>query len=145
MPHTGGANGDASVQGFDGGMSTFQRAVFILEEVPTDEASWIPNDADYGLFQYGIIPTSNTVVMGTYSRLFINISMCNQFIQTVNDGYYHLNTPGTSGHGRRICSSGPVSSRRHAYWYALDNFGNVPYADENVKMGEVTSAFNRFR
>ena len=72
---TYGANGDASVQGFDGGMSTFQRAVFILEEVPTDEASWIPNDADYGLFQFGIIPTSNTVVMGTYSRQFINISM----------------------------------------------------------------------
>ena len=60
---TYGANGDASVQGFDGGMSTFQRAMFILEEVPTDEASWIPNDADYGLFQYGVIPANNTVIM----------------------------------------------------------------------------------
>ncbi len=133
---TYGANGDASVQGFDGGMSTFQRAVFILEEVPTDEASWIPNDADYGLFQYGIIPTSNTVVMGTYSRLFINISMCNQFIQIVNDGYYHLNTPELQATADEYVRQARIL-RAGAYWYALDNFGNVPYADENVKMGEV--------
>jgi hypothetical protein len=53
---TYGANGNASVSGFDGGMSTFQRAVFILEEIPTDEASWLPTaDVDYGDFQYGIV------------------------------------------------------------------------------------------
>ena len=48
---TYGANGNASVSGFDGGMSTFQRAVWILEECNSDEASWIPADADYGQFQ----------------------------------------------------------------------------------------------
>lgn len=130
---TYGANGDASVQGFDGGMSTFQRAVFILEEVPSDEASWIPNDADYGLFQYGIIPASNTVVMGTYSRLYINIAMCNQFIQTVNKGYYNLNTPELQAKADEYIRQARIL-RAGAYWYAIDNFGNVPYADENVDM-----------
>lgn len=133
---TYGANGDASVQGFDGGMSTFQRAVFILEEVPSDEASWIPSDADYGLFQYGIIPAANTVVMGTYSRLFINIAMCNQFIQTVNDGYFNLTTDELKAQAEEFKRQARIL-RAGAYWYAIDNFGNVPYADENVAMGQV--------
>lgn len=133
---TYGANGDASVQGFDGGMSTFQRAVFILEEVPTDEASWIPNDADYGLFQYGIIPASNTVIMGTYSRLFINIAACNQFIQTVNDGYFDIKDEAVQRLADEFMRQARIL-RAGAYFYAIDCFGNVPYADENVLMGEV--------
>ena len=133
---TYGANGDASVQGFDGGMSTFQRAVFILEEVPTDEASWIPNDADYGLFQYGIIPASNTVIMGTYSRLFINIATCNQFIQTVNDGLFGIKDESVQRLADEYIRQARIL-RAGAYYYAIDCFGNVPYADENVLMGEV--------
>lgn len=133
---TYGANGNASVQGFDGGMSTFQRAVFILEEVPTDEASWIPNDPDYGLFQYGIIPASNTVIMGTYSRLFINIAMCNQFIQTVDNGYYNLTTDALKAKAEEYKRQARIL-RAGAYWYAIDCFGNVPYADESVNMGVV--------
>ncbi|MDE6351872.1 MAG: RagB/SusD family nutrient uptake outer membrane protein [Muribaculaceae bacterium] len=132
---TYGANGDASVQGFDGGMSTFQRALFILEEVPTDEASWIPDDADYGLFQYGIIPANNTVIMGTYSRLFINIAVCNQFIQTVNNGLYKLSDEDKALAEEFVRQARIL--RAGAYYYAIDCFGNVPYADENVLMGEV--------
>ena len=49
---TYGANGNAAVQNFDGGMSTFQRAVWILEECNSDEGSWIPSDTDYGTIQY---------------------------------------------------------------------------------------------
>ena len=52
---TYGANGNAAVSGTDGGMTTFQRGLFILETIPTDEANWLPAaDADYGLIQYGI-------------------------------------------------------------------------------------------
>ncbi|MDE5844688.1 MAG: RagB/SusD family nutrient uptake outer membrane protein [Muribaculaceae bacterium] len=133
---TYGANGKASVEGFDGGMSTFQRAVFILEEVPTDEASWIPNDADYGLFQYGIIPAANTVIMGTYSRLFINIATCNQFIQTVNGGLFGITDPEVKHLAEEYVRQARIL-RAGAYFYAIDCFGNVPYADENVLMGEV--------
>lgn len=133
---TYGANGDASVQGFDGGMSTFQRSLFILQEVPTDEASWIPNDADYGLFQYGIIPTNNTVVMGTYSRLYINIMMCNQFIQNVQDGYYGIKTDAQQALADDYVRQCRIL-RAACHYYAMDIFGNVPYADENVRAGQV--------
>jgi hypothetical protein len=133
---TYGANGIAAVQGFDGGMSTFQRAAFILEEIPTDEASWIAADTDYGLFQYGVIPTSNRAVMGTYSRFFINIAMCNQFMQTVNAGYFNLTTPELQAKADEYIRQARIL-RAGAYWYAIDNFGNVPWADESVQMGQV--------
>ncbi len=136
---TYGVNGDASVQKFDGGMSTFQRAVFLLEEAMTDEASWIPSDADYGTFQYGIIPANNTVVMGTYSRLFINIACCNQFIQTVNDGYFAIEGNEKLEKMAKDFIRQARILRAGAYYYAIDCFGNVPYMDENPPMG-VTGA-----
>lgn len=133
---TYGANGDAAVQGFDGGMSTWQRALFILEEIPTDEASWIPADTDYGMFQYGILPASNRAVMGTYSRLYINVAMCNLFIQNLNDGYY-----GNLNEKQQAMADDFVRQckilRSAALYYALDCFGNAPYADENVRNGSV--------
>ena len=133
---TYGANGNAAVQNFDGGMSTFQRAMWILEECYSDEGSWIPSDTDYGTIQYGLVPAANTVVMGTYSRLYINIAMCNQFIQTVNDGYFNLTTPELQALADEYIRQARIL-RAGAYWYAIDNFGNVPYADESVAMGEV--------
>lgn len=134
---TYGVNGDAAVKNFDGGMSTFQRSVWILEEIPTDEASWIPNDVDYGTFQYGIIPAGNTAVMGTYSRLFINIALCNQFIQTVNAGYFNIaDNAELKAKADEYIRQARIL-RAGAYFYAIDCFGNVPYADENVGMGVV--------
>ncbi len=48
-------NGSNILQSMDGGMSTFQRAVFNLEEIPTDEANWLPSgDAIDSNWQYGI-------------------------------------------------------------------------------------------
>lgn len=140
---TYGANGNASVQKFDGGMSTFQRAAWLLEECITDEASWLPNDPDYGNFQYGITPANNTVIMGTYSRFFINIAICNQFIQTVNNGYFNIQgNPELEAMAAEFIRQARVL-RAGAYWYAIDCFGNVPYLDENTAMGEVGPQLGR--
>ena len=49
-----GPNGNNALGSMDGGMSTFQRAIFNLEEVPSDEANWqptadaIPHNLTYG-------------------------------------------------------------------------------------------------
>jgi hypothetical protein len=139
---TYGANGNASVSGFDGGMSTFQRAVFILEEIPTDEASWLPTaDVDYGDFQYGIVPANNRAVMGTYSRFMINVALCNDFIQTVNNGYFNLtdDLKAKADEYIRQCKT----LRSACYFYLIDCFGDVPYADENVAIGSVPEQLPR--
>lgn len=138
---TYGVNNNATVQGFDGGMSTFQRAAFILEEVPSDEACWTPADADYADLQYGIVSSNNRVAFGTYSRFMINVTVCNDFIQTVKNGYFSLTDdlkPLADEYIRqcKILRSG-------AYFYLIDCFGNVPYADEHTLMGSVPAQLPR--
>jgi hypothetical protein len=139
---TYGANGSAAVEGFDGGMSTFQRATFILEEIPSDETNWLATaDVDYGMFQYGIVPSNNRAVFGTYSRYMINVALCNDFIQTVNNGYFNLSDDLKDKAEEYIRQCKIL--RAGAYFYLLSNFGNPPYADETSAIGSVPSQIGR--
>ena len=134
---TYGADGDASVKGFDGGMSSFQRAIFNLEEVPSDEADWLPtDDVDFATMQFGYIAPSNKALLGTYSRMTINISLCNDFIQTVRNGYFSLNSDELRAKAEEYIRQCRIL-RGGCYFYMLTLFGNVPYADENTPIGSV--------
>lgn len=140
---TYGADGSASVSGFDGGMSSFQRAIFNLEEIPSDEADWLPtDDVDFATLQYGYLTSSNKALLGTYSRLTINISLCNDFIQTVRNGYFSLNTDELRAKADEYIRQCRVL-RGGCYYYMLTLFGNVPYADENTAIGSVPAQLPR--
>lgn len=134
---TYGADGNASVSGTDGGMTTFQRALFILQEVPTDEANWLPaGDADYGLIQYGIAVPNNVIMYGIYSRLMINVAVCNDFIQSVNNNIFGELSPEAKIKAQEYIRQSRIL-RAACYYYLIDLWGNVPYADETVKLGEI--------
>ena len=130
---TYGVNGSNTLSSMDGGMSTFQRAVFNLQEIPTDEANWLPSgDAIDPNFQYGVIPANNTVLMGAYSRMMVIVTLCNQFMQTdfglTNDADRAMFEE--FSRQMRILRGG-------MYFYLIDCFGNVPWADETVSVGSV--------
>lgn len=130
-----GPNNESQVAGFDGGMSTFGRALFNLEEIPTDEACW-QSSTDAGLFslQYGNISSDNDAIFGSYSRLMINVALCNDFIRTVNDNLFALSTDAQKEKATeyvRQCKT----LRSVCYFYLMSLFGNVPYADESVAIG----------
>ena len=134
-----GVNNNASVSGFDGGMSTFQRSAFILEEVPTDEANWLPADADYGAFQYGVVASNSRVILGTYSRFMINVTLCNDFIQSRD---YFAVTPELTEKFEEYVRQCKIL-RSACYFYLIDCFGNVAYADENTPVGSVPAQLPR--
>ncbi len=139
---TYGANGSASVEGFDGGMSTFQRAIFNFEEIPTDESNWLATgDANFGTLTYGIVAANNGALYGTYSRLMINVALCNDFIQTVNNGYFDL-TESQQAKADLFIRQCKIL-RSGCYFYLIDLFGNVPYADETVEINSVPPQLSR--
>lgn len=140
---TGGASGNANIQGFDGGMGTFQRAVFNLNEIPTDEADWLSvSDAHMNAsVQYCVFPANNSAIYGTYSRLTINASVCNEFIRTVQSGKFELPAE-LKEKAENYCNQARVL-RSLAYFYLIDLFGNVPYADETLPAGGVPQQFKR--
>lgn len=131
----GGSDGeDKNILGsMDGGMSTFQRAVFCLEEIPSDEANWIPSaDAIPPTFQYGEIPSTDLVVMGSYSRMQVISSLANQFIQTD----FGLQNDEQRALREEFVRQAKIL-RDGMYFYLISNFGNVPWNDENVMIGSV--------
>ena len=133
---TYGPNGDAIIHSFDGGMSTWQRAIFIIEEIPTDEACWLPAaDADYADFQYGIVDATNTAATGAYSRFMVNAALCIDFIRTINEGYFD-STPELAAKAKMYKDQAKALWGA-SYYYLISNYGNVPYADENTPIGEV--------
>lgn len=142
---TYGVNGDNTLSSMDGGMSTFQRSLFNLEEIPTDETNWIPvGDAIDHTFQYGIWTPSTTVIAGAYARLITNVTLCNQFIQT--------NFSCTTDEEQKMFEEFSRQCRimRDAtYFYLIDLWGNVPWADESVTPGSIapqlSSNFNEGR
>lgn len=136
---TFGPNGNNILSSMDGGMSTFQRAVFNLEEIPTDEANWLPSgDAIDPMFQYGVIPANNSVVMGTYSRFMVIVTLANQFMQTD----FGFTSDADKALHEEFCRQARII-RGLMYFYLIDNFGNVPYADENVTVGSVAPQLSR--
>ena len=138
-----GASGTANVEGFDGGSGTFQRAVFNLNEVPTDEACWLSTSDDYlnASLQYSNFPTNNNAIYGTYSRLTINASVCNEFIRTVQEGKFGLPENLQAKADEYVRQAKILRSL--AYFYLIDMFGNVPYADETVVTGATPAQLTR--
>lgn len=130
---TFGANGDNILASMDGGMSTFQRSIFNLEEIPTDEACWLPAaDAIPWTWQFGECTAADRVPLGAWSRMDINCSLCNQFLQTdfkiQNDRQQALHDE--FARQARIIRSAMM-------YYMIDEFGNIPYNDETVLSGEI--------
>ena len=131
---TYGANGDSPVGGFDGGMAAFQRAMFIAEEIPTDEASWLWDPADYGTMNYGLFNANQGALFGFYSRLMINITLCNQFIQSIDNGTFDLPTPEAQAKAAQYKLQAKALWGA-CYYYMLSFYDKVPYADETTPVG----------
>lgn len=130
-----GTNDDGSniLTSMDGGMSTFQRSIFNLQEIPSDEANWQPSaDAIDPNFQYGRIPSTNQVIMGAYSRMMVIVTLCNQFMQTD----FGVSTEEEKKLFDEFSRQARII-RGGMYFYLIDAFGNVPWADETVMTGQV--------
>lgn len=138
-----GPNNNSQVHDFDGGMSTFQRAIFNLEEVPTDEACWLSSgDAPIKALNFGPVSPENRAVFGAYSRLMINVALCNDFIQSVNSNVFGLKEPSHFEQAEEAVRECKIL-RSACYFYLINFFGNVPYADENLEMGKVAPQIDR--
>lgn len=132
---TVGRNKESVISGFDGGMCSYSRVLIQLGCFASDEMAWLPSNADWGNFRYGQVATNAPCILGMYSRLVVNASLCNNFIQTVNNGYFHL-TPELQDEADEFIRQAKIL-RSAAYFALADNFGNVPYGDESVAVGSV--------
>ncbi len=125
---------DLDISGLDGGFSNYLRLFFNTQELTTDEAICAWNDGTIKDLHYHVwSPNTNEFIRTFYSRIFLSISFCNEFIRNSNEkipevsGSYQANLKLFNAEARFL--------RAFSYWHAIDNFGNVPFVTEEDKPG----------
>ena len=131
-----GPNGGPSISGLDGGMSQYVRGLFHLCELSTDVYVCGWNDEgvpDVCKMQWD---ASTGLIYSIYSRMFFQIAHCNEFIRQANATEVVLPKK-----DEWIAEARAL--RALSYYHAIDNFGNVPFADETSIVGQNPVRYTR--
>ena len=141
---TSGYNGPGSsiISGGDAGANSFTRAVFVCNELTTDEFAW-KQFGDAGQYELATMQfaADNGVMYTTYSRIYTCIALCNEFLRTVEGGKFYLTEdlmPLAEEYKRQV-----KVLRGLCYFYAIDMFGNAGYQDETMPAGTAPEQWNR--
>ena len=123
-----GDSGSPDISGIDGGFGQYLRALYNLQELPTDEAVIGWNDQTIKDL-HGLQWTSSDVfVSACYSRVFYQISICNEVMRQID-------AAGSNDALMQQYRAEARALRGLSYLHAIDLFGNVPFADEKSEVG----------
>ena len=124
-----GDSGSPDISGIDGGFGQYMRALFNLQELPTDECVMGWNDQTIKDL-HGLQWTSSDVfIQACYSRVFYQISICNEVMRQID---------AASNSGDALMQQYRAEARALrglSYLHAIDLFGNVPFTDEKSEVG----------
>ncbi|MFH0843392.1 MAG: RagB/SusD family nutrient uptake outer membrane protein [Bacteroidota bacterium] len=131
-----GPHGNNDLSGLDEGFGQYTRAYFYAQELPTDEAILGWNDGNLRDYQEMDWSASNEFIFNMYSRIFYQISLCNEFIretttEKLNDRGFSASQIATIG----IYRSEARFLRAFSYYHALDMFGSVAFVTEEDAVG----------
>ena len=131
-----GPNGDPSISGLDGGMSQYVRGLFHLCELSTDVYVCGWNDEGVPDVCKMNWDASTGLIYSIYSRMFFQIAHCNEFIREAEATSVDLPKK-----DEWIAEARAL--RALSYYHAIDNFGNVPFADETSLVGQTPKRVTR--
>ncbi len=110
--------GSSDISGLDNGTGQYIRAIAMMNEYPTDELMWIYKDDGVVDLVTGTWGKDNVNIFGTYSRLYVHIAICNDFIRLIDGG----------------CAGDPADLAQYrlearalralSYYWVIDLFGN---------------------
>lgn len=132
-----GSEGDNSdINGIDAGFGQYLRALFNLQELPTDEVVMGWNDQtikDLHGLQWG---SSDVFVNAMYYRVYQQIAVCNEVIRQLKAGSFD-----EAKKTQYIAEARAL--RALSYYHGLDMFGNIPFATENDAMTATPKQMSR--
>ena len=127
---------DISTQTIDEGFSAYVRVLWNLQELPTDEAVCGWNDPGIPGLNKTDWNAEDGWVKGMYYRIYYQITLCNEFIWQSRDE--KLDERGFSETDKAQIKTYRNEARflrALSYYHAMDLFGNVPFVDENDRVG----------
>ncbi len=131
-----GPDSDPSISGLDGGASQYIRGLYHLNGLTTDEALCGWNDQTIKDFHYMTWTTTDTFIYAFYSRIFHQIGLFNEFIRQARDC-------GIDSSEIQTYIAEARALRAYCYLHAIDNFGSVPFSDENTPIGTNCAQISR--
>ena len=131
-----GPHGSNDLSGLDEGFGQYTRAYFYAQELPTDEAILGWNDGNLRDYQEMDWSASNEFIFNMYSRIFYQISLCNEFIrQTTESKLTDRGFNETQKSTITLYRAEARFLRALSYYHALDMFGSVPFTTEEDAVG----------
>lgn len=134
-----GPAGNKDVQGIDEGFSSYLRQYYQLQVLTTDEAVIGWNDGSIADLHYMNWTPANEFINAMYSRIFYQITLCNEFIRETSDS--KLSERGIGGSNLDEAKEFRAEARflrALSYSHAMDLFGNVPFVTEADGIGSFT-------
>ena len=119
-----GANGGDDITASDGNFFTTTRALWNLQELPTDEAICAWGDVGIADLNTQTWSPSNPFLTALYQRLGLSITYANDFIRLTKDD---PNLVQYNAEARFL--------RALAYYWDIDLFGNPPFTTEDDRVG----------
>ncbi len=137
-----GPDGDCDIKGIDGGTSQYTRGLFMLNEFPTDEVMWIYADAGVPELVQGTWGTDNVVNYGIYSRFYVHIAVCNNFLKVARN--LEANGVPVGGDGPTAISQAEIDQfclearalRALSYYNVIDLWGRGVVAWDDMEFGQ---------
>ena len=118
-------------QGKDEGETSYMRAYWYLQELTTDEAVVAWNSGPLQELNTTSWTSSNDLINNSYTRIFYEVALCNEFIrETSDDKLSTRNITGSDADNARLDRAEARFLRALAYYHALDLYGNVPFVTE---------------
>ncbi len=131
-----GPAGQADIAGIDEGFGQYLRMYWYLQELSTDEAVIGWNDATIQDFHQQDWNADDGFIYATYSRIFYQISICNEFLRETTDS--KLDSRNVDAGLRSEIKTYRAEARflrALSYYHALDLFRNVPFVTEEDAVG----------
>lgn len=131
-----GQNGPGScdIAGIDGGRSQYLRAIYMMNEFPTDEVKWKwPDDGIVDLNTL-TFDASNGNIYGTYSRFYSHIAVCNDFLRSAKEF-------GGPEYAHAMLEARLL--RAMSYYWVIDIFGQGGFVTENDEIGSNPPQWSR--
>lgn len=123
------------ISGIDNGFGQYIRGYWYHQELPTDEAVIAWNDQTIKDFHEQDWGASDVFISAFYSRIFYQISLCNEFLRESTDE--KLSSRGQDNLRTEVQTYRAEARflRALSYWHALDLFRNVPFVTEEDAVG----------
>lgn len=131
--------GNADITGIDANFSQFSRILFLLQDLPTDDAVMAWNDGTVQTIHKMTWDSQSEYVAAAYYRLFTEIAFCNEFLRnTTDEKLASNNISGADLSETKYMRAEARFLRAISYYYAMDLYGNVPFVTEENIPGSTT-------